>query len=64
MAGLNELRVSLTKNGFFKVAEIIKNYPRDQILKNHFMPKIRFIHLPIINRVTFWNLCYRTINDI
>lgn len=34
MSGLDELRVSLTKNGFIKVAEIIKNFPRDQILNN------------------------------
>lgn len=34
MAGLKELRVSLTKNGFFKIAEIIKSFPKDQILAN------------------------------
>lgn len=32
--GLGALKVSLTKNGYFKVAEIIKKHPRDEILQN------------------------------
>lgn len=34
MPGLQELKVSLTKNGYFKVAEIIKRHPRGEILDN------------------------------
>lgn len=32
--GLEALKVSLTKNGYFKVAEVIKNHPRKEILDN------------------------------
>lgn len=32
--GLDALKVSLTKNGYFKVSEIIKNFPRGEILNN------------------------------
>ncbi|GAB1257276.1 hypothetical protein NBRC116494_17780 [Aurantivibrio plasticivorans] len=32
--GLDALKVSLTKNGYFKVAEVIKKHPRDEILDN------------------------------
>jgi len=32
--GLDALKVSLTKNGYFKVADIIKRHPRNQILNN------------------------------
>lgn len=32
--GLEALKVSLTKNGYFKVAEIIKKHPRNEILDN------------------------------
>ncbi|WJS05497.1 hypothetical protein [Roseibium aggregatum] len=32
--GLGALKVSLTKNGYFKIAEVIKKHPRDEILKN------------------------------
>lgn len=32
--GLDALKVSLTKNGYFKVAEVIKRHPRDEILNN------------------------------
>ena len=32
--GLDALKVSLTKNGYFKVAEIIKKHPRNEILDN------------------------------
>lgn len=32
--GLDALKVSLTKNGYFKVAEIIKRHPRHEILDN------------------------------
>ena len=34
MPGLQELKVSLTKNGYFKVAEVIKQHPRGEILDN------------------------------
>lgn len=32
--GLDALKVSLTKNGYFKVSEVIKHFPRDEILDN------------------------------
>ena len=32
--GLDALKVSLTKNGYFKVAEVIKKHPRNEILDN------------------------------
>ncbi|MBC53914.1 MAG: hypothetical protein CMQ34_08780 [Gammaproteobacteria bacterium] len=32
--GLDALKVSLTKNGYFKVAEVIKLHPRNEILDN------------------------------
>jgi len=32
--GLEALKVSLTKNGYFKVSEVIKKHPRDEILAN------------------------------
>jgi len=32
--GLDALTVSLTKNGYFKVSEVIKKHPRDEILAN------------------------------
>lgn len=32
--GLDALKVSLTKNGYFKVAEVIKRHPRNEILNN------------------------------
>lgn len=32
--GLEALRVSLTKNGYFKVSEVIKNHSRNKILEN------------------------------
>lgn len=32
--GLEALKVSLTKNGYFKVAEVIKKHPRNEILDN------------------------------
>ncbi len=32
--GIEALKVSLTKNGYFKVAEIIKKHPRNEILDN------------------------------
>lgn len=32
--GLEALKVSLTKNGYFKVSEVIKNHPRNEILDN------------------------------
>ena len=32
--GLGALKVSLTKNGYFKVSEVIKKHPRDEILAN------------------------------
>ncbi len=32
--GLDALKVSLTKNGYFKVAEVIKRHPRNEILDN------------------------------
>lgn len=34
MPGLQELKVSLTKNGFFKVAEVIKHHMRTVVLDN------------------------------
>ncbi|MFZ6849039.1 McrB family protein [Undibacterium sp. RuRC25W] len=34
MSGLNELKVSLTKNGFQKIADVIIRHPRHEILKN------------------------------
>jgi len=34
MPGLNELNVSLTKNGYFKVADVIAKHPRHEILDN------------------------------
>jgi hypothetical protein len=34
MPGLTELNVSLTKNGYFKVAEVIAKHPRHEILDN------------------------------
>ena len=34
MSGLAELKVSLTKNGFQKIADVIIAHPRDEILKN------------------------------
>jgi len=32
--GLDALKVSLTKNGYFKVSEVIKKHPRNEILAN------------------------------
>ncbi len=32
--GLDALKVSLTKNGYFKVADVIKKHPRNEILDN------------------------------
>jgi hypothetical protein len=32
--GIEALKVSLTKNGYFKVAEVIKKHPRNEILDN------------------------------
>lgn len=32
MPGIEELKVSLTKNGYFKVAEIVKQFPRSEVL--------------------------------
>ena len=32
--GLDALKVSLTKNGYFKVSEVIKKHPRNEILEN------------------------------
>ena len=32
--GLEALKVSLTKNGYFKVSEVIKKHPREEILAN------------------------------
>lgn len=32
--GLEALKVSLTKNGYFKVSEVVKKHPRDEILEN------------------------------
>lgn len=32
--GLDALKVSLTKNGYYKVAEVIKKHPRDEIREN------------------------------
>src|SRR5947209_732190 len=34
MPGLNELNVSLTKNGYFKVVDVIENHPRHEVLTN------------------------------
>ena len=34
MSGLEELKVSLTKNGYFKVADVIANHPRHEVLAN------------------------------
>ena len=34
MPGLDELKVSLTKNGYFKVAEVIAKHPRHEVLTN------------------------------
>ena len=34
MAGLSELTVSLTKNGYYKVAEVIKRHSRHEVLDN------------------------------
>ena len=32
MSGLHELNVSLTKNGYFKVADVIAKHPRHEVL--------------------------------
>ena len=34
MPGLDELKVSLTKNGYFKVADVIAKHPRHEVLDN------------------------------
>ena len=34
MSGLDELKVSLTKNGYYKVAEVLKHHPRNEVLEN------------------------------
>jgi hypothetical protein len=34
MPGLHELNVSLTKNGYFKVADVIEKHPRHEVLNN------------------------------
>ena len=34
MPGLAELKVSLTKNGYFKVVEVIVRHPRHEVLAN------------------------------
>ncbi len=34
MPGLDELKVSLTKNGYYKVAEVLKLHPRSEVLDN------------------------------
>ena len=34
MPGLGELKVSLTKNGYYKVAEVLKRHPRNEVLDN------------------------------
>ena len=34
MPGLHELNVSLTKNGYFKVADVIAKHPRHEVLDN------------------------------
>lgn len=34
MAGLDDLKVSLTKNGYFKVADVIERHPRHEVLDN------------------------------
>lgn len=34
MPGLEELKVSLTKNGYFKVADVIEKHPRHEVLAN------------------------------
>jgi hypothetical protein len=34
MPGLHELNVSLTKNGYFKVADVIEKHPRHEVLDN------------------------------
>ena len=34
MTDLHRLRVSLTKHGAHKIAELIKAFPRDQVLQN------------------------------
>ncbi|NQV23008.1 MAG: hypothetical protein HQ518_01465 [Rhodopirellula sp.] len=34
MSGLGELRVSLTKNGYYKVADVLKRHPRGEVLDN------------------------------
>ena len=34
MPGLQDLKVSLTKNGYFKVADVIKKHPRNEVLDN------------------------------
>ncbi|MFT5327295.1 MAG: hypothetical protein ACI8P0_005184 [Planctomycetaceae bacterium] len=34
MSGLEELRVSLTKNGYYRVAEVLKGHPRNEVLDN------------------------------
>ena len=34
MPGLHELNVSLTKNGYFKIADVIEKHPRHEVLNN------------------------------
>jgi hypothetical protein len=34
MPGLDELNVSLTKNGYFKVVDVIEKHPRHEVLAN------------------------------
>ncbi len=34
MSGLDELKAALTKNGYFKVADVIIRHPRDKVLEN------------------------------
>lgn len=60
MPGLHELTVSLTKNGYFKVAEVIKSYPKDEVLNkidgNNGRPKL--------DRAQIANMLSADANDI